>query len=61
MHAMLGYLQLYTHKENHPLAPIVSKQHPVSFWTYPGLQRDKKKIDILDHSLSIDDILHKKK
>ena len=42
MHAMLGYLQLYAHKENHPLAPIVSKQHPVSFWTYTGLQRDKK-------------------
>ena len=60
MHAMLVYLQLYAHKDNHPLAPIVFKQHPVSFWTYPGLQRDKK-IDILDHSLSIDDILRKKK
>ena len=60
MHAMLVYPQLYAHKDNHPLALY----SPNSTQFLSGLIlnfKGTKKIDILDHSLSIDDILHKKK
>ena len=59
MHAMLGYLQLYAHKDNHPLA----LKSPDSTQFLSGFILDfkgTKKVDILHYSLAIDNDLHKK-
>ena len=59
MHAMLGYLQLYAHKDNHPLA----LKSPDSTQFLSGLILDfkgTKKVDILHYSLAIDNDLHKR-